>query len=721
MQSTQEQEWLQLIFENISDAIILLDRQGMIRYANLAAAAMAGFDTIEKVLDIPYEDVLRDNLVYDEAGDPVTKESFPSSRAFREGVTTKNKVIRQVNLRDGKQYWLSISTIPLLDESGKARFVIVFYADISERKSKEDKLKFMLESEKILSATGDFHARLTEKAKLIVPLLADWCTINIVSDDGSVSRIAVVHRDPSKNAMLEEFAERSAKESKAPRGLHQVIRTGVSELYAALDKDFLKESSESPERLVLAHVLMPRSAMIIPIMSRGKVLGVLSLAYSESDRRYDEQDLEFMQEFCYHLGILVENVRLYQGIEERDKAKDAFLAALSHELRNPIAPIRSSIELLRLTSQDEAVLEHASIIEHQFENMTKILNDLLDVTRFIQSKIHLEKKVIDLRALVERTVKVNQGFLSQKNIAVVSTFAEGQLFVLADETRLEQALTNILHNAEKFTPVGGTIWIELTGAASAAVITIRDNGVGIPASDIKKIFSRYFQGSNNQPHQKNGLGLGLVLVREIVTLHGGEIEAESDGLGQGSTFIVRLPLTVESPLSQQLVSVAPASVSSRKILIVDDNEAAARGLKKLLDHAGHHVQTANGGVAALATARGFNPDVVLLDIGLPDLDGYQVARKFREEFGMDAVLVALTGYGQEDDRLRALQAGFNYHLTKPAGIVDIKTIISNSSKLKEKLEEKLEMKLNPPVSLADTSLTHPVRPRGSLRGGIEDL
>ena len=582
MRNENEQDWLQLIFDNISDAIILLDRRGMIRYANDSAAKMAGYTSAKDLLDVAYEEVLGNNQVYDDAGVLLQKASFPSTRAFEQGIGTKDMVVRQVSLRDGKQHWLNISTVPLLADDGSTRFVIVFYGDISERKSKEDKLRFMVESEKILSATPDFHTRLAEKAKLLVPLLADWCTINIVNDDGSVSRIAILHRDPDKISMLEEFATLSAEESNSKSGMYNVIRTGIAELYPVLSEEILAGAGASSERLALAHALRPCSAMIVPILSSGRVLGALSLSYAESDRRYSEDDLEFMQEFCYHLGVLVDNARLYKEIAERDAAKDAFLAALSHELRNPLAPIRSSLELLRLQCADAAVLEQLGIIEHQFDGMTKILNDLLDVTRFTQGKLHLEKRPLDARMVAERVLKGNDAFLRKRNIHPHIELPAEPVLIDADETRLEQALTNIVHNAEKFTPPNGNIWIELHSHGGQASISIRDDGIGISETDLPRIFDRHYQSPRNRPHQKSGLGLGLVLVREIVSLHDGQIEAQSEGPGKGSRFVVTLPLIHEPLDAKDDVVLDTIAGPVQKILIADDNVEAADGLRKLI-------------------------------------------------------------------------------------------------------------------------------------------
>jgi PAS domain S-box-containing protein len=673
-----DHHWLHLILENISDAIIVLDRRRLIRYANSGAALMAGVPSGDDLLGASYEEYLSQNRVYDEKGDVIDPASYPSNIAFETGVATNDKIIRQVNLRDGRQYWLKISTATIEDENGEVRFVIVFYGDVTVRKSSDDRLRFLVESEKILSLTTDFHTRLEEKALLLVPLMADWSTINIVNEDGSLARVAVVHRDPAKRDMVEEFARLSAQEAQAQSGVRHVIETGKAELYPFLSDDFLVGTSVTPERLALARALGPCSAMIIPIISRSKVLGALSLSYAESGRRYSESDLQFMQEFGYHLGVLADNARLYQEIEKRDKAKDSFLATLSHELRNPLAPIRSSLELLHTTETDPETLEQIGIIEHQFDTMTHLLNDLLDVTRYTQGKIELEPKILDLCGLVEQVMKGNQSFLFKKDITTHVSLPADPVIISADETRLEQAFTNILQNAEKFTPEHGNVWIEVTIKGTEAMIVIRDDGIGIDPADLKKIFELHYQGSHEAVRHKSGLGLGLVIVREIVRLHGGEVRAESEGEGHGSRFVITLPLARPEAHVEQPDPGAHDAIRAQvqKILVTDDNQAAAQGLKMLLEHAGHETRIAHDGAQAIALARGFRPATVLLDIGLPDMDGYEVASRIREVLGNDTTLVALTGYGQEGDKQKAEEAGFDFHLTKPASINEIKAILA---------------------------------------------
>jgi signal transduction histidine kinase len=440
---------------------------------------------------------------------------------------------------NGKHVWLSVTAIPIVEPDGTVEHLVVRFVDISERKHQHDKLQFLVESNKILSITTDFVERLREKARLTVPNLADWCTVTIANPDGTLSRVAIVHRDPSKVLLVEELANRSAKEMRASDSVLNVVQTGVAQFHPFVTTEMLERNGISRERLALAQQLQVCSSMTVPIMSRGKALGALSLAYAESGRHYTPEDLDFVQRFCHHIGVLVDNARLYQEIKKRDNAKDSFLATLSHELRNPLAPIKSALELFRMQYSDPAFLETVSVIEHQFDHLTKLLNDLLDVTRYSRGKIDIALSRIDLCDAVRHTVNIISPFLKQKEITLNVSVPQEAMWVQGDQTRIEQAIMNILHNAEKFTPSRGIMWVHVRTKGSQVLVSVRDTGAGIEPHVLANIFEL---GATKSNHTTTGLGIGLVLVKEIMTLHEGTVEAHSKGLGQGSEFTLSFPL-----------------------------------------------------------------------------------------------------------------------------------------------------------------------------------
>ncbi|HUO55879.1 MAG TPA: ATP-binding protein [Candidatus Paceibacterota bacterium] len=671
-----DKEWLELVLENSSDAIIIIDRERRICYANKAAAGLAEIENPSALFGVEYDTILAQHAIYDENGGMPNPDLYPSNIALFRGTPVRNRILRQMHRTSGKQRWLSISSIPLfVDANMQARYAIVFFTDISDRKLREDRVQFLIESSKILSVTSDLHERVLEKAKLIVPLLADWCTVNLVEADGGVERIAVVHRDPSKQPLVARLAELSGERNPALA----TAKSGKPNLQPILSTESLEKTFSSEEGRALLKSLHPVSSLVVPITSGDRVLGALSLAYSDSGRIYTQEDLEFMQDFAIHVGVLVDNVRLYQEIEKRDKSKDAFIAALSHELRNPLAPIKSALEFLKLKNSDPEFSETLDMIGYQFDHINQVLRDLLDVNRFQQGTISVQKKVIDVRSTLQKAAAINRELFSRKSISLHLLLPGEGLFVNGDETRIQQAVMNIIHNAEKFTPQSGNVWIEGKHVADRVVITIRDDGAGIDAEDIPTLFDPYARRQSS-----TGLGLGLSLVRNIMRLHGGEVSAQSPGVGRGCTFELDFPSTLRpsSEEEQPALPLPSATLVAHTVLIVDDNQAAAKALQTLLRHYGHTVSLAHTGMDALRKAKTGEkpPTVFLVDIGLPDISGYEVARRLRAEFGDQLMLIALTGYGQQEDVREAREAGFSHHLTKPVSIVDILKIFSATGK-----------------------------------------
>jgi len=543
--------------------------------------------------------------------------------------------------------------------------------DVSSIRSREDKLRFMLESAKILSTKVDFRTWLLQKAKLTVPSLADWCAIDVLVDHNGLERIAIIHQDREMTEYLFEFEKRFPTTEKNSADLYAVIRTGEPQFVPVVTDETIRQGARSPEHLEAMQRLGLKSLMIIPIRARGKTLGALSLGYAKSGRVYTQSAFEFFQEFCNDLGVILDNSRLSDEISKRDKAKDLFLASLSHELRNPLAPIKSSLELLKLRETTTDVREELDVIEHQFDHLAKLLNDLLDVTRFTQAKIEIVPHTLELRKLVERSLKASDALLRASDITLHFTYPSTQLPVWADDTRLEQAITNLINNAVKFTPSGGSIWVDLSKEAECAVITIRDNGEGIDPDDLPNIFEIYYQGRDSS--NASGLGIGLALVQKIVELHQGTIIARSGGKGKGSEFVVKFPLTdIVDFASKPGANGGAEIIRAQRILIVDDNRQAADSLMKLLNQRGSHAQAVYSGKEALAQdLSGFT--IILLDIGMPHMDGYEVIHALRAR-GVSIPVIAVSGYGLREDKQRALEAGFTSHLTKPVGIKELSEV-----------------------------------------------
>ncbi|MDB5804318.1 MAG: hypothetical protein JWN73_1640 [Betaproteobacteria bacterium] len=359
-----------------------------------------------------------------------------------------------------------------------------------------------------------------------------------------------------------------------------------------------------------------------------------------------------------------------------DRAKDEFLATLAHELRNPLAPMHNVLQILAALKLPEPRVEWClNILERQVGQMTHLVDDLLEISRIAEGKVVLRRESCELRAIVQAAVEAARPLIEAAGHSFSMTVTETPVWLDADPTRLIQVLQNLLNNAAKYTPQGGKIELIAGWEDSLAVIRIRDNGMGIAPHYLTRIFEKFSQVESARDRAQGGLGIGLALVRGLVELHGGTVQALSEGLGHGSEFVVRLPAF------QKIQKAAPLAAAAglerpRKILVVDDNVDIVESIAMLLEMRGHDVQTACDGETAIAQARGFGPEVVLLDIGLPDMDGYAVARAMRgEPWGKTLLLVAVTGWGQRQDKAAAAEAGFDHHLTKPLSLADLTRIL----------------------------------------------
>ncbi|HZT81667.1 MAG TPA: ATP-binding protein [Gemmataceae bacterium] len=377
-------------------------------------------------------------------------------------------------------------------------------------------------------------------------------------------------------------------------------------------------------------------------------------------------------ELCDLLG------RLQQGVRQRDD----FLAMLAHELRNPLAPIRNAVEMLRRQDRldPEQVGWAADLVDRQSQQLTRMVDDLLEVSRITRGKITLKPEPADLATIVHRAVESSRPLIDARQHHLSVALADEPLRVRADVARLTQVLTNLLNNAAKYTDEGGHIALTVERQGREAVLRVRDSGMGIPADLLPRVFEPFTQGGRSGERVQGGLGLGLAVARKLVEMHGGRVQAFSDGPGRGSEFVVRLPLLAwERPAAAPAGEGTgrPAGDSGRRVLVVEDNRDAADSLAVLLRLAGHEVRVAYDGPSALAEAPRFRPDVILLDIGLPRLDGCEVARQLRRQTGLqDVLLVALTGFGQEQDRRRSREAGFDAHFVKPVDFAALQAVLA---------------------------------------------
>jgi CheY-like chemotaxis protein len=356
-----------------------------------------------------------------------------------------------------------------------------------------------------------------------------------------------------------------------------------------------------------------------------------------------------------------------EQLRDADRRKDEFLATLAHELRNPLAPIRTGIDLLRASPSEASSSRALAVMDRQLKHMVRLIDDLLDVSRITQGRLELKKKRVELGTVLDAAIEASRPDLERNGHQLRIDVESRALLLDADPTRLAQVVSNLLNNASRYTPPRGVIEISAAQRGTEVLIEVKDNGIGIPEGQLSEVFEMFSRVNRGFERSREGLGIGLALVRTLVEMHGGNVSAASDGLGHGCTFSVRLPLA--DPMSAVDAASRPPSAlpqHKKRILVVDDNEDAADMLVLMLRQAAYDTSQANDGPSALAAVEAFTPDLVILDIGLPGMSGYDVARTLRKRRSKEQLeLIALTGWGSAEDKHKASEAGFDAHLTKP--------------------------------------------------------
>lgn len=427
-----------------------------------------------------------------------------------------------------------------------------------------------------------------------------------------------------------------------------------------------------------------RVPMLINIMRvpvGGRVLDQWAL-FKASDRRQYERELLAARKTSEaaleaRQGAEAELREVNVQLSAVDKRKDEFLATLSHELRNPLAPMRSALDVLKMKLHGLADERLLSVFDRQLRHLTRLVDDLMEASRITQGRMQIEPRPIDLNALLRSAVHDLSASMQAARHTLRLAIAEQPVVVNGDATRLSQVVLNLLTNAAKYTPDGGLIDLELETAAGEAIVRVRDNGIGIPPEALASVFDMFSQLEPALDRAKGGLGIGLALVRGIVELHGGSVAAESAGVGRGSQFSVRLPLFDGVVAADRNARGGPRQASLR-VMVVDDNHDAAETMSMALTLFGCEVEVAHTAGSALRTAADFAPQVALLDIGLPDMNGYDLARRLRDlPEGASMTLIASTGWGQEKDRQLAFDAGFNHHLTKPVDFEQLRLLLQS--------------------------------------------
>jgi signal transduction histidine kinase len=410
-------------------------------------------------------------------------------------------------------------------------------------------------------------------------------------------------------------------------------------------------------------------ALLLPFCVGGEPVGTIWVVTHGEHRGFDAEDLRVMSNLAKFAAAAYQVVFSLEALQKADHCKDEFLAVLAHELRNPLAPIRSAVQILRHEGAPTAELRSArDVIDRQVGQMTHLIDDLLDVSRISHGRIELRRERVELTEVVRSALEATRPLIESSGHRLDVELPLEPIPLEGDPTRLAQVFSNLLNNAAKYTEPGGHIRLAAERVDHHVRVRVTDSGIGISPAQLPNLFKMFTQGEHSLERAQGGLGIGLGLARSLVEMHGGIIEASSAGPGSGSEFVVSLPIATEAPPAEEpaLDSSARADAAHLRVLVVDDNQDAADSLSTLLQLMGHEVRTAYDGLEAVTAAGSFAPDLVLLDIGLPKLNGYEAARRIREQpGGRDMTLIAVTGWGQDEDQRRSREAGFNLHITKP--------------------------------------------------------
>ena len=604
---------LKLLVESVQDyAIFLLDRAGHIVTWNPGAQRIKGYsasDILGKHFSVFYpKEALERNWPQREL-----ELAAQEGRIEDEGWRVR---------KDGSLFWASVAITALRDTQGEVRGFAKITRDLTERRRQEELLR---QSE--------------ERFRLLIEAVKDYAIFmldtqgRVASWNAGAERIKGYRADEIIGEHFRVFYTGEAREREWPE----------EELRRAREEGRFED--EGP-RLRKDGTVFWANVVITPMYDhRGVLRGFAKVTRDMTEKKRVE------------------------ALEIADRQMHEFLAVLAHELRNPLAPIANALTLLaRKPANDPAETWVREVLARQTAQLGRLVEDLLDVSRITRSALVLDRRPADVRSILRHAADASMQWFQQRHQSFTLALPEERLVAEVDEVRLSQIVQNLLHNAAKYTGDGGRVELSASREGGDVVIRVRDNGIGMTGEMLSSAFELFKQAQQGLDRSQGGLGVGLTLVQRLVRMHNGTVQARSDGPGRGSEFIVRLPLRPE-PARVQPVAERPGSHESgarRRILVVDDNRDAAQALRLLLEADGHDVQVANDGPSGLARAKQYRPDIALLDIGLPQMNGYELAQRMRAEPSLEGtLLVAVTGYGQMHDRARASAAGFDHHLVKP--------------------------------------------------------
>jgi PAS domain S-box-containing protein len=641
------EERFRLMVEGIKDyAIFMLDPEGRVATWNAGAERINGY-TADEIIGQHFSSFYPQEAVTRDWPNDELRQAAAVGRFEDEGWRLR---------KDGSVFWGSVIISALRDEKGVLRGFVNITKDLTERRRAEESARRLLQ-EKVARQAAEEAAEEIERQReqLDVTLSSIGDAVIVTDQNGIITFMNPVAANLTGwDKAVGEPLDRVFKivdektHTKIESPALRVVREGAATGFANKTLLIARDGSEHPIDDCAAPIRL----------RRGAVAGTVLVFRDISKRRQAEVALQESE----------------KALREENQHKTEFLAVLAHELRNPLAPLRTGLDIVRMDAQNhQSVEETSAMMERQLQTLSRLVDDLLDLSRINRGKIELQKSIVSLSAVVESAVEASEPLIREHEDKLTVSLPREPMYLEGDQTRLAQVLSNLVNNAVKYSERGSPIWLTARAEAEDIVISVKDAGVGIPAPMLDKIFGMFIQVDKSPSKLQGGLGVGLTIAKQIVEMHGGRVEVNSQGTGKGSEFIIRFPAS-QGPARGQEPKTAgqrPAT-GRRRILVVDDNVDAASSLAKMLGLMGQEVYTATDGIGALEKARSLQPDIILMDLGMPELDGYEVCCRIRQQpWAKDARIVALTGWGQDADRQRSQETGFDMHLTKP---VDLETL-----------------------------------------------
>ena len=688
------------LFSFAPDGYLVTDLEGRIEEANRAA---------ETLLGVPNEGLAGARLI--EFVVEPTHMVFESRhrQLLEDGADQVQDWQVDILSRSGVAFPATLSVRVVRNPSGIPCSVRWLLRDITERKRIEEerahllvreqvaraqsesaqRFAFLAELGALLVASLDCETTLQAVARRVVPYLADWCLVYLVEQDGQMRLLCEAEADPTNRDGASQSAR--ARVAVAPGScIARVLSEGRAQTFSEVPEGCGELIAERPELFDVLLRQDMKSLALVPMQTQGNPLGLIVLGAVQPGR-YQDDHLALVEDLARRCALAIDNTRLYRAmIAERDKAaeaslaKDEFLAILSHELRNPLVPILGWARNFRnnpLVAASPVLGQGAETLERNARNILRLADDCLDLVRISERKVNLEKGLLDLNHILRGSIEALRQMAQEKGLRIETSLPDSSLWILADRSRLEQVVNNLLINAIKYTGAGGLLSIRSAKGKDHAEIEIKDTGIGIAPEFLEQIFQPFRRGSKEWLASDGGLGLGLTIARRIVEMHDGTIWAESPGLGRGSIFHLRLrlaPAEAATTASGLTACQPPAHSNSVGVLLIDDQKDVTNLIKMELESLGYRVLTATDGQAGLETAIREAPDVIVSDVKMPRMDGYELIQKLRRVPGLASVpVIALTGFGMKKDADAALAAGYAAYLNKPVEANELSDLIES--------------------------------------------